>query len=293
VNLPSPNITAPTVQLFVNPRAGSTSRRRVVALRHALETAGARVIETPSTEGVLIVDDDATHVCAVGGDGTLRHVTAAVARTGRAIPMSIFPSGTVNLLAREYGYGRNPADLARRILGAGEPRLGRYARLGDVTMFTCASVGPDSAAVAALNPRLKRLVGRAAYGVAFLDVVVRWPRPKLRLQANGQTIHCEAVYIAKGFYYAGPWSFAPHAAADDPFLHVVALRRARRRDFARFIWALLLHRRDLSGDPNLVRFSCDALRIEADGAPPLQADGDIVATLPVDLNIATETQSFV
>jgi diacylglycerol kinase family enzyme len=58
------------------------------------------------------------------------------------------------------------------------------------------------------------------------------------------------------------------------------------------MWALLMHRKDLSGDPNLVRFSCDALTIAGDGAPPLQADGDIVTTLPVDLKIAAETQSF-
>jgi diacylglycerol kinase family enzyme len=281
------------VQLFVNGRAGSLSHRRVEALKRALEAAGAQVIESPSGSDPLHVADDATHVCAVGGDGTLRYVTAAVARTGRAIPMGIFPSGTVNLLAREYGYGRDPAAFARRILGTGTPRLGRYAHLGDTMMFTCASVGPDSAAVAELSPRLKRIIGRLAYGVAFLHVLINWPRPKLRLEANGETIDCEAVFIAKGFYYAGPWSFAPQAAADDPFLHVVALRRARRRDFARFMSALLSHRKDLSGDANLVRFSCDALRIDGAGAPPLQADGDIVATLPVDLRIATETQGFV
>jgi diacylglycerol kinase family enzyme len=146
--------------------------------------------------------------------------------------------------------------------------------------------------VAGLNPRLKRLIGRAAYGVAFLDVLIRWPRPKLRLEANGDTIDCEAVYIAKGLYYAGPWSFAPHAAADDPFLHVVALRRARRRDFAHFMWALLT-RRDLSGGANLVRFSCSALSLEGAGAPPLQADGDIVATLPVTIAIGETSQAFI
>ena len=282
----------PVVQLFVNKRAGTLSQRRVAALKHALEAAGARVIETPSGGDALAVDDAATHVCAVGGDGTLRYVVAAVARAGRDIPMSIFPSGTVNLLAREYGYRRDPAAFVRRILGRGTPRLGRYAHIGDLMMFTCASVGPDSAAVAGLNPRLKRIIGRAAYGVAFLDTLIRWPRLKLRLEANGRTVECEAVYIAKGLYYAGPWSFAPHAAADDPFLHVVALRRARRRDFARFMWTLLLHREDLSGDPNLIRFSCDALKLEGEGSPQLQADGDIVATLPVEFKIAPAAQAF-
>lgn len=281
------------VQLFVNGLAGSLSHRRIAALKRSLEAAGARVIETPSSGDRLCVADDTTHVCAVGGDGTLRHVTAAVARAGRPIPMSIFPSGTVNLLAREYGYRRDPAAFARRILGQSKPRHGRFARLGDLMMFTCASVGPDSAAVAGLNPRLKRIIGRMAYGVAFLRVLIHWPRPRLRLEADGRVIDCEAVYIAKGLYYAGPWSFAPHAAADDPFLHVVALRRARRRDFARFMGALLLHRRDLSGDTNLVRFSCDALTLDGEGAPPLQADGDIVATLPVQLKIAPERLSFV
>jgi len=283
-------MTQPVVQLFVNDRAGSLSQHRVAALQRELEAAGARVILTSTGAGALIVSDDATQVCAVGGDGTLRHVIAAIVRAGRPIPMSIFPSGTVNLLAREYGYGRDPAAFARRILGQAAPRLGRYATIGDILMFTCASVGPDSAAVARLSPRLKRMIGRAAYGVAFLDILIRWPRPKLRLQAKGETIACEAVYIAKGLYYAGPWSFAPGAAADDPFLHVVALKQARRRDFIRFLWALLRHD-DLRRDPNLIHLTCDALKIAGAGAP-LQADGDIVAHLPVEIAIDPTVQRF-
>lgn len=285
-------MTKPVVQLFVNDRAGSLSHRRVAALQRELEAAGARVIRTSTAAGALTVADDATQICAVGGDGTIRHVIAAIVRAGRPIPMSIFPSGTVNLLAREFGYGLDPAAFVRRILGQGAPRLGRYATIGEVMMFTCASVGPDSAAVAGLKPRLKRLIGRAAYGVAFVDVLIRWPRPKLRLEANGETIACEAIYIAKGLHYAGPWSFAPHAAADDPLLHVVALRRARRRDFARFMWALL-RRKDLSRDGNLIRLSCDALELFGDDAPPLQADGDIVATLPVHIVMSPAPQAFI
>jgi len=286
-------MAAPVIQLFVNRLAGSASRRRVQTLRRALEQAGAHVIETPSGAGAgeLIVAEEATHVCAVGGDGTLRHVTAAVARAGRAIPMSIFPSGTVNLLAREYGYGHDPRAFVHRILGSGSPRLGRIATIGETMMFTCASIGPDSAAVAGLNPRLKRLIGRAAYGVAFLSLLVRWRRPQLRLRAGDQVIACEAVYIAKGRYYAGPWSFAPHAAAEDPYLHIVALLRARRRDFLRFIWALL-RRTDLARDTNLVRLSCAELALEGEGVLALQADGDIIAHLPVEIVISDTPQPF-
>ena len=279
----------PVIQLFVNAAAGSSSRRRVAALRHELETAGARVIMTPAAGGLSIADD-ATHIVAVGGDGTLRHVAAALWASGRALPMSVFPTGTVNLLAREYGYRRDPIRFAGRLLRESAPRLQRIARIGETMMFTCASVGPDADAVAGVSPRLKRAIGRAAYGVAFLKIFIRWPRRHLSVQADGQTIACEAVYVAKGRYYAGPWSFAPGAAADDPYLHVVALSRARRRDFIRFLWSLL-HRKDLARDANLIRFACAELTIEG-GDAPLQADGDIVAHLPVEIVIDPTAQPF-
>jgi diacylglycerol kinase (ATP) len=279
----------PVIQLFVNAKAGSSSRRRVAALQRELETAGARVILTPTGDNMAIADE-VTHVCAVGGDGTLRHVAAALWASGRPLPMSIFPTGTVNLLAREYGYRRDPISFAGRILHGKAPRLQRIARIGGTMMFTCASVGPDADAVAGVSPRLKRAIGRAAYGVAFLRTLIAWPRRAITARTDGETIICEAIYIAKGRYYAGPWSFAPGATAGDPCLHVVALKRARRRDFLRFLWALLRHD-DLARDANLIRFTCAALTIEG-GEAPLQADGDIVAHLPTEIAIDPKAQPF-
>jgi diacylglycerol kinase (ATP) len=280
----------PVVQLFVNPTAGSASAARVAALRSALDQAGARVIVTHTSAGQLILDEQATHVCSVGGDGTLRHVAAAVRQAGRPVRFSLFPTGTVNLLARECGYGMPPAAFAKRLLGD-SIRQHHHGRIGTVPFFTCASIGPDSCAVAALSPPLKRWIGRAAYAVAFLGILARWPRPKLQLQTDGSTIPCEAVYIAKGRYYAGPWSFAPDAAVDTPLLHVVALHRARRRDFLRFMSALM-RGRDLARDPNLIRFTCTALAIDGEAAAPLQADGDIVAYTPARIELDPTPMSF-
>ncbi len=281
----------PVVQLFVNSAAGSASARRVRALRRALESGGARVIVTPTSVDVLTIADEASHACAVGGDGTLRHVGDAMARSGRSVAMGIYPAGTVNLLAREYGYERDAGRFAARLLAQGTLRLQRVARIGDVRMFTCASVGPDSRAVAAASPRAKRLIGRAVYALAFATVLIRWQRPRLKLTANGRTIACEAVYVAKGRYYAGPWSFAPAARADDPYLHVVALRRARRRDFLRFCLQML-GRADLDADANLIRLTCTALAITGEERLPLQADGDVVATLPIEIAIDPTAIAF-
>jgi diacylglycerol kinase (ATP) len=281
-------MTQPVIQLFINAAAGSASARRVAALKDRFELAGAHVIVTPTAPGPLTVAENATHACAVGGDGTLRHVAAAVRRSGRSIGMSLYPVGTVNLLARECGYRSDPIGFVQRVL-TGTPRTHHHGLIGTLPFFTCASVGPDSYAVAGLSLALKRRIGRAAYGWSFLKLLVRWPRPALRIRHESGSLACEAVYIAKGRYFAGPWSFAPEATVGDPTLHVVALMRATRGGYARFLWALL-RRQPPSQLPGAVHFTCSTLTIE--GNAPVQADGDIVARLPVEIGIDSATLRF-
>ncbi len=281
-------MTRSCVQLFVNPNAGSASRRRVDALVGALEAAGARVIQSRDRRDRAEVAAEATHICAVGGDGTLRHVAGAIGRAGRPLPLSIYPAGTVNLLARECGYSLDPAAFARRVL-AGPTRAHHSGLIGATPFFTCASVGPDSYAVSAVSTTLKRLVGRLAYGWSFMTLLLRWPRPQLRVVHEGGKIACEAVYIAKGRQFAGPWSFAPEAALVDPVFHVVTLGRASRRLYVRFLWRLVTGK-SVAALPGATHFTCRALRIEGDA--PLEADGDIVARLPVDIRLDPATQAF-
>ncbi|HWI84948.1 MAG TPA: diacylglycerol kinase family protein [Sphingomonas sp.] len=280
-----------TVQLFVNDTAGSWSRGRTRALHDAFVAAGARVIVTDCGADELTIDPDADHVCVVGGDGTLRHVATAAARATRALTMSIYPSGTVNLVARERRYPREPKAFVARALSGTAPRRHYFAMIGDVPLAGVASVGPDSYAVARLSPRLKRVIGRAAYVVAFLAVLIRWSRPQLQVTAGERVVACEAVYIAKGRFFAGPWSFAPQAAVDQPLLHVVALTRATRTDYLRFIWALARGRGG-ADHPNLIRFACTEIDIAGAANVPLQGDGDIVSSLPARLRLNSETLAF-
>jgi diacylglycerol kinase family enzyme len=281
----------PTIQLYYNPRAGSYSARRLDALVAAFKSEGAGVILAGSVDGVPPVAPEATHVCIAGGDGTIRHVAAMLVEAGCALPVAIHPAGTVNLLAREHEAAPSPRAVARALLRGDARRLHKPVAFGASMFFACASVGPDSAAVALLSTRLKSRIGRAAYLFAFVRLLIRWQRPKLTLRAGGDPVECEAVYVAKGRHYAGPWSFAPHARAADGLLHVLALRKARRRDFLRFA-VLLLLRRDPAGDANAIAFTCSELSIEGDAAPPVQADGDIVARCPIDLSVCDRAIAF-
>lgn len=280
------------VQLIFNPTSGGHRPRRLAELKAMFESQGARVITCESGPGAdIVIRDEATHVCAVGGDGTIRHVALAIQKCGRPLPLSVYPAGTVNLLHREIRSPIEPAHHVIRMLG-GKEACAHYAAEIDGHLFlSCASVGPDSRAVAALSSRLKRRIGKAAYVVPFLGLLLKWPRDAITLRHNGEEHGCEAFYVAKGRYFAGPWSFAPEAELRQPLLYVVALATARRRDFARFAWALFRNKR-ADRLPGVIAFSCTELTAEAAAPLPVQVDGDICATLPARIQVRPEPMTF-
>jgi len=279
------------VQLISNPTAGRHKAQRIAALARAFADLGATVHATPCGSAPPPIRADATRVCVAAGDGTVRHVAGAMAQGGIAVPLCIYPLGTINLLAMEAGYPRSPSEFARLVL-ASEPSRPHYpVTIGDGYFFACAGVGPDSLTVARVSTRLKRVIGRFAYGAAFLGVLVNWPRPKIELALGDRTIACEAFYVAKGRYYAGRWSFAQAARVHDPLLHVVALTTARRRDYARFVWALVRHR-DVAALPAVVVVTATTLTATAPEPLPVQADGDVVGALPVTLSVGATPLTF-
>lgn len=273
------------VQLIANPLSGRHKIHRIRELAAAFGRLGATVHYTECANRPPPIRHDATHVCIAAGDGTVRHVAGMIARSGHPVALSIYPAGTINLLAMEAGYPSEPDAFARLVL-ASEPARKHYpVALGDGYFFACAGVGPDSFAVARVSSRLKRVIGRFAYGIAFARLLLAWPRNPITLVTDdAREIACEAFYVAKGRYYAGRWSFAPNARVDEPLLHVVALRKCRRRDYARFVWTLV-RGGDAAQISNVGIVTCTRLTASADEPLPIQADGDVVGTLPVTLSV--------
>lgn len=284
-------VEKPVVQVIFNPISGNFSSRRLGALTRALEDEGARTIMTSCVASNAIPDPEATHICIAGGDGTIRQVASSLVRRKSRLPVAIFPSGTVNLLAREGKSKAFPRGCARTLLFSENTRPHYPVSISGTMFLACASAGPESAAVARHSPRLKRYIGRLAYAVAFAQLLWSWPRPRIRVSADGKDFDCEAVYIAKGRYFAGPWSFAPKASVSDKLLHVVALKTAGRWDFVRFAVAMLLGC-DISKLKGTISFTCTALRAQCDGDTPIQADGDIIARFPLELKIINSPINF-
>lgn len=280
------------VQLVVNRDAGSYRRDKADALRDALRQQGAAVTLTDFGPGrQLRVEDDAQLIVVAGGDGTFRHAAMALLASGRDLPMACYPMGTVNLLHLETGGPTEPNDFAHAVLNQTAQTQHVPAQIGGDMFFACASVGPDARAVATVSTRLKSWIGRYAYVVAMLGLIQHWRRPQLTILADGKPYHCEAVYIAKGSYFAGRYSFAPHARRNDDRLHILALKRAARRDYWGFLKGLLRGTFEETAS-NYIRLDCQTLDILCSDPWPVQADGDPIATLPVRVQISEKRLRF-
>ncbi len=107
----------------------------------------------------------------------------------------------------------------------------------------CLSAGPDGVAVANHSPQLKRKIGRTAYALSFARLLARWPRQQFALDitvsdGSKNSLTCEAFYIAKGRYFAGPWSLTPEAGMGNDHFHLITLSRASRWHYLRFMLAI-------------------------------------------------------
>jgi diacylglycerol kinase family enzyme len=276
------------VVLVYNPLAGNHNPARLAALTRALEAREHRVTQldsrlAPDSPGAR----EADLLCVAGGDGTVRDVIAGW--NDAPLPrIGVYPAGTINLVAREAGYPADPSAFVERLDGPGRRHF--IARADARPFLVCASAGPDSAAVAAVSPALKRRIGRMAYAVAFAGVLARWPRQRLTVRVADSEYQAEAAFVLKGRYFAGPWTLAPAAALTGAQLEILLLPRARRRDVVRLVlWATLSRR---FADPRWLRFAAAEVEIDAAMPVPVQADGDIVGALPMRFGIASDPLEF-
>ncbi len=269
------------VQIISNPDAGSYSETRMRALQEAWDAAGYTVINSQcSPRAGFELAPAATIICIAGGDGTARHALAALQSVPALPPICVYPMGTVNLIALEQEASRDPRKFVAQTLRSPPARY-KPVLLNDTLFSVCASIGPDALAVARVSERLKQFIGRAAYGVALLQIGLKWQRPKLRVIYDEGTFDCEAIYIANGRYFAGKFSFAPEARLESPLLHIVALKRAKRFDFLAFMIAVLRGR--AQSLQNAISVTTTSLDIRADQDCPVQADGDIATHLPAKI----------
>jgi len=280
------------VLVIVNPAAGRgrRSRRRLDGVVAALQQRGCAVVirRTSAASGdaerlAREAEPDFEVVVAAGGDGTLNEVANGLAGSDRAL--AVLPLGTANVLAREIGLPRDP-ELLAELIAAGPARPIWPGRVGSRLFLTTASSGFDAETVAAVNPRLKRHFGRLAFAWAIVVCLVRYRPCELSVRIGDVDHRAVTVIASKGRLYAGPYVIAPRASLAEPMLEFVLFQRSGRLAVLRYLGALLLGRLPRRRDVTILR-ARNAF-VAAAAPLPVQADGEIVARLPVWISVAEQ-----
>lgn len=174
------------VGAIVHP-AKPRSAPALAALRRATRSRGwpePIVLETSvdhpgATQVGELLDQGVGRLVAIGGDGTVREVAAALSRSGPAsdhVTLGVIPAGTANLWARTLGVHGYGLDEVAEVAVDGPARDSDLAwiavtapdgttRTHDVAVV--AGVGMDAEAFAATGERSKALMGWAAYFAAL------------------------------------------------------------------------------------------------------------------------------
>jgi diacylglycerol kinase family enzyme len=272
--------------------AGGAGRRADVpgvVARAALQ--GLELLPLPTerprhaTELVATRLRDALDLVAVaGGDGTVGEVAEAL--LGADVPIAILPTGTANVVAREYGIGRTVAEGERTLTSSRRKPITVWHAAGR-TCLIGAGVGFDARVMKNVVPWLKRAFGRTGYSWTATLEWLKYEFPPIEvtgLDAQGAPFAAKATFIlaANTRRYGGDPILSPFADPTDDLLDLVLFASRSRGTLAR--WYGRLSRGKAA---HLSLEGCSRLAVRQFAARSLagyeldvQVDGDAVTTTP-------------
>ena len=273
-----------------NPTAGARRRKRLAAVLDGLtglschydlfRTSGRGDAESAAKDAG---DRGYDLIIAAGGDGTVNEIANGLASAKTPIPMAVLPLGTANVLAAEIGLKTNPQSVLSMIAG-GRTRSIRLGEAEGRYFVLMASAGLDSAVVRGVNLALKRSTGQLAYGVEALVQAFSYSFPELIVTIDGVDHSARMVVACKARCYGGPFQAAPRADLSDGLIHAVLMKQGGLAATLRYGMALALGRLPLLPDVEII--PAQRMKISAASGVPLQADGDLIASLPVEIAVS-------
>jgi diacylglycerol kinase family enzyme len=148
-----------------------------------------------------------------------------------------------------------------------------------------AGVGFDARVVPRVDLRLKRAIGRGAYALAILQEWLTYKPVRYRVTIDGrEPVDVASAIVVKSRLYGGPFVLAADASVLKPALHVCLFHDGGRGSALRYLAAVGLGTIAQSQGFEIVTATRVAIAGPTD--EPVQADGDTVATLPVEVALA-------
>lgn len=238
------------------------------------------------------LDDGCALVVAIGGDGTMNEVAAAL--VGTTATLGLIPCGSGNGLGRHLGLP-GPGQGAFRALLTGHTRMIDTGVADNHAFFNAMGLGFDAEISARFNalpsrglPAYIRTTWRTLFGYRPADYVI---------SGGGQVLHTPGfiVAVANSDQYGNDCFIAPQAQVDDGLLDLTVIRRLT-------LWNALplaerLFTKRIDGSPSVVRLRAPSFTIERPTPGFIHTDGEVrpcgprieVRVLPASLRVAVPT----
>ncbi len=283
-------MSARRILLIFNPTAGGSRRsrfERTVAILRTLPCTLTMAETTHAGHAEEIARTaqpaDFDVVAACGGDGTVNEVINGLA--GKDIALGVIPLGTANVLAQEIGLAIDPHKIAAA-LARGPVRTVHAGRANGRRFIMMAGIGFDALVVSRVSLRLKKLVGPLAYVWESARQVATYGFERHHVTIDGVAYAPVSMVACKGRRYGGPYIAAPDASLNDDKFQVVLMNGRGWLSVLRYGLGLMLGRVTAWRDVELI--AGREVIVQGAAGSPVQADGDIIATLPLRIVLDPE-----
>ena len=217
-------------------------------------------------------------VVAAGGDGTVNAVIAGLAGSDTAL--GIFPTGTMNLFARELGLPKGDLRGCWEVIDAGVTKEVDLFEAGDGIFVQIAGVGFDAQIIEETSWESKKKFGPLSYLMSAFNVAGQ-DAPRIRVfPEGGEPAEGAFVLIGNGSLYGPAFKVFRNASNDDGMLEVLVFEKQGHLDIIRYVSGITFGRVEKMKDVRYLR--APSLRVESEAPVPVEVDGELAGTTPVE-----------
>ena len=291
---------SPWVAIQSNPRSGSGIRHQhLQELVESLDSSGLNPIlfqdRDELQKRLTAPEQKQSLLClvAAGGDGTVNDVINRY----QNVPITVFPLGTENLLAKYFQIPCSGKFVAEMIAGGDRIELD-VGVVNQRKFLLMLSAGFDAEVVRRVDESRTGSISKWFYfqpiwntlrKYKYPDFQISYPDPvdsSNRLQESGKL-----VFLMNCPAYANQLKIAKDA---DPTDGQFDLRLFRRGSFWYMIKYLIAILRDRHAQrTDVVSLAIDSLKIESEEPVPLQVDGDPAGFTPAEIHLIPQSQTFI
>lgn len=219
-------------------------------------------------------------VVAAGGDGTVNAVVNGIAGTDAAL--GILPVGTMNVFAAELGLPVGDLRRCWGVIEGGHRRPVDLLRANGYRFVQLAGVGLDAQIVMETPWEFRKNFGPLSYLISATQIAARKP-PRITVQTADRTVEGSFVLVGNGRFYGGPFVLFNRARIDDGNLDVLVFQNLGYLDIVRYLQAIVFGNHLRLHD--VVYLQTAAATVTADGAIPVETDGELLGPTPVQFDV--------